>query len=35
VQGTSRPKYNDTFIRALDGKVWKLLPWSSGWEKFP
>jgi hypothetical protein len=35
VQGTSRPKYNDTYIRALDGKVWKLLPYGSGWEKIP
>jgi hypothetical protein len=35
VQGTSRPKYNDLFIRALDGKVWRLLPESSGWEKVP
>lgn len=35
VQRTSRPKYNDTYIRALDGKVWKLLPMSSGWEKIP
>jgi hypothetical protein len=35
VQRTSRPKYNDTYIRALDGGVWKLLPESSGWEKLP
>jgi hypothetical protein len=35
VQRTSRPKYNDTYVRALDGKVWKLLPMSSGWEKIP
>jgi hypothetical protein len=35
VQRTSRPKYNDTFIRALDGRVWRLLPESSGWEKLP
>ncbi len=35
VQRTSRPKYNDTYIAALDGKVWKLLPESSGWEKIP
>ncbi len=33
VQRTSRPKYNDIFIRALDGKVWRLLPEASGWEK--
>jgi len=35
VQRTSRPKYNDTYIKALDGKVWKLLPEASGWEKVP
>jgi hypothetical protein len=35
VQRTSRPKYNDTYIKALDGKVWKLLPEGSGWEKLP
>jgi hypothetical protein len=35
VQRTSRPKYNDTYIGALDGGVWKLLPESSGWEKLP
>jgi hypothetical protein len=33
VQRTSRPKYNDIYIRALDGKVWKLLREWSGWEK--
>jgi hypothetical protein len=33
LQSTSRAKYNDLFIRALDGNVWKLLPESSGWEK--
>ena len=33
VQRTSRPKYNDIYIRALDGKVWRLLPEASGWEK--
>jgi hypothetical protein len=33
VQRTSRAKYNDTYIRALDGKVWRLLPEASGWEK--
>jgi hypothetical protein len=35
VQRTSRPKYNDVFILALDEKVWQLLPESSGWEKVP
>jgi hypothetical protein len=35
VQSTSRPKYNDIYIGALDGKIWKLLPESSGWEKIP
>jgi hypothetical protein len=35
VQRTSRAKYNDMFIRALDGTVWKLLPESSGWETVP
>jgi len=35
VQRTSRPKYNDIYIRALDGGVWKLLSGSSGWEKLP
>ena len=33
VQSTSYPKYNDTYIRALDGNVWRLLPERSGWEK--
>jgi hypothetical protein len=33
VQRTSHPKYNDIYIRALDGKVWRLLPEASGWEK--
>ncbi len=33
VQRTSRPKYNDIFVRALDGGVWRLLPEGSGWEK--
>jgi hypothetical protein len=35
LQSTSRAKYNDLFIRAADGNVWKLLPESSGWEKIP
>ena len=33
VQATSNARYNDTYIRALDGNVWRLLPESSGWEK--
>lgn len=32
-QTTARFKYNETFIRALDGQVWHLLPERSGWEK--
>ena len=35
VQFTSRPKYNDTYIRALDGGVWKLEPEASGWSHIP
>jgi hypothetical protein len=35
MQRTSRPKYNDIYIDALDDKTWKLLPESSGWEKVP
>ena len=35
LQRTSRPKYNDTYIGAVDAKVWKLLPEFSGWEKVP
>lgn len=35
LQRTSRAKYNDTYIRGLDNKVWKLLPESSGWERIP
>lgn len=33
VQHTTRYKYNDIYLRALDGNVWRLLPESSGWEK--
>lgn len=33
VQRTSYAKYNDTYIRAQDGNVWKLWPERSGWEK--
>ena len=35
VQRTSRWKYNDIYIRALDGGVWRLLPEGSGWEHIP
>ena len=35
VQGTSRPKYNDTYIRALDGGTWRLGPERSEWEYLP
>ena len=35
IQRSSRAKYNDTFIRALDDTVWQLLPESSGWNKVP
>jgi hypothetical protein len=35
VQRTSRPKYNDIYIRALDGRVWRLWPESSDWSKIP
>ncbi len=35
VQRTSYAKYNDTFIRAADTQIWKLLTERSGWEKFP
>lgn len=33
VQRTSYPRYNDTFIRAADGNVWRLITEHSGWEK--
>lgn len=32
-QTTARDKYNETYLRALDGGVWHLLPEQSGWEK--
>lgn len=32
-QTTARFRYNEAFIRALDGNVWRLLPERSGWEK--
>ncbi len=34
VQRTSYAKYNETYIRAQDDNIWKLLPEQSGWEKF-
>jgi hypothetical protein len=34
LQRTSYAKYNETYIRALDGQIWKLLAERSGWEKF-
>lgn len=33
VQRTTRYKYNETYLRALDGNVWRLEPEASGWEK--
>jgi hypothetical protein len=33
VQRTSYAKYNDIYLQALDGKIWRLLPEHSGWEK--
>ena len=35
VQRTSRWKYNEIYVRALDGGVWRLLPEGSGWEHLP
>ncbi len=35
VQRTSYAKYNETYIRALDGAIWLLEPERSGWEKIP
>lgn len=32
-QRTSYARYNDIYIRAQDGNVWRLLPEKSGWEK--
>lgn len=32
VQATSRFKYNDLYVGALDGRVWMLKPEGSGWE---
>lgn len=33
VQATAKVRYNEIYIRAADGMVWKLLPERSGWEK--
>ena len=33
VQRTSYPRYNDTYVRAADQNVWRLLTELSGWEK--
>lgn len=33
VQRTSYARYNETYLRALDGNIWKLLPERSDWEK--
>jgi hypothetical protein len=35
IQRTSYIKYNDTYIRALDGGVWRLGPEGSEWEHIP
>ncbi|HQE91173.1 MAG TPA: hypothetical protein PLH19_06415 [Anaerolineae bacterium] len=35
VQRTSHWKYNDTYIRALDGGTWRLGPEGSEWEYLP
>jgi len=35
VQRTSRWKYNDTYIRALDGGTWRLGPEGGSWEYLP
>lgn len=31
-QTTSRWKYNETYLRAADGRIWHLLPERSGWQ---
>jgi hypothetical protein len=33
VQRTSYPKYNETYILASDGGIWRLLPERSNWQK--
>lgn len=35
VQRTSRPKYNVTYVKALDGGVWELGPEGSKWRHIP
>lgn len=35
VQRTSYPRYNEIYLRALDGQLWRLKAESSGWEKLP
>jgi hypothetical protein len=35
IQSTARSRYNDTYIQAYDGGVWKLLPERSGWQHVP
>ena len=35
IQRTSRFKYNDTYVKALDGGVWKLGPEGSRWRHIP
>jgi hypothetical protein len=35
LQRSSYPKYNETYIQALDGAVWRLLAERSGWELTP
>jgi hypothetical protein len=35
IQGTSRFKYNDTYVKALDGGVWHLGPEGSSWRHIP
>ena len=35
IQRTSRPKYNVTYVKALDGGVWELGPEGSEWSHIP
>jgi len=35
VQRTSYAKYNETYIKAVDGLIWRLKAERSGWEKMP
>jgi hypothetical protein len=32
-QTTSYPRYNDVYVRALDGNVWRIMPNGSDWQK--